>query len=70
MGETGRLDALEEKIAHLERMNEDLSDVVTRQGAEIARLNRRVEILMAREAEREVDTSGSIPLADKPPPHW
>jgi SlyX protein len=29
-----------------------------------------VEMLMMREAEREVDQGGTIPLADQKPPHW
>ena len=61
---------LEERIAHLERAVDDLSEVVARQDAEIARLTRRVEMLMQREAEREVDAGGTIPLADQKPPHW
>ncbi|BDW86225.1 MULTISPECIES: SlyX family protein [Roseicyclus] len=61
---------LEERMAHLERVAEDLSEVVARQDAEIARLTRRVEMLMMREAEREVDQGGTIPLADQKPPHW
>lgn len=61
---------LEERIAHLERTVDDLSEVVARQDAEIARLTRRVEMLMMREAEREVDAGGTVPLADQKPPHW
>ena len=64
------LRALEERIAHLERAVEDLSEVVARQDAEIARLTRRVEMLMMREAEREVDQGGTVPLTDQKPPHW
>ncbi|MDO5371464.1 SlyX family protein [Paracoccus sp. (in: a-proteobacteria)] len=64
-----KLQALEERIAHLQRSVEDLSDVVTRQSAEIARLSRRVGLLMDREAEREA-AEGTIPLADQRPPHW
>lgn len=66
---TDRTD-LEERIAHLERVAEDLSEVVARQDAEIARLTRRVEMLMQREAEREIDAGGTAPLADQKPPHW
>ncbi|NKX44139.1 SlyX family protein [Roseicyclus persicicus] len=62
--------ALEERIAYLERVAEDLSEVVARQDAELARLTRRVEMLLAREAEREVEGGGTIPLADQRPPHW
>lgn len=61
---------LQERIAHLERVAEDLSDTVARQDREIGRLTHRVAMLMEREAEREVATSGGIPLADEKPPHW
>ena len=61
--------SLEERIAHLARAVDDLSDVVTRQAAEIDRLTRRVTMLMEREAERETD-GGSLALGDERPPHW
>jgi len=61
---------LEERIAHLMATVDDLSDVVARQQREIDALTRRVEMLMQREAEREYDAGGSIPLADQKPPHW
>ena len=61
---------MEERIAHLERALADLSDVVARQDGDIARLTRRVEMLMQREAERLQDAGGSVALADKPPPPW
>lgn len=67
MAELGKI---EERIAHLERMMDDLSEVVARQDGEIARLTRRVEMLMHREAEREVEAGGTVPLADQKPPHW
>jgi SlyX protein len=62
--------ALEEKIAHLERGLGELSEVVSRQDREIERLARRVEMLMGREAERESAAGGTVPLADVKPPHW
>ena len=64
------LTALEEKIAHLTRTVEELSDVVASQGKEIDVLTRRVAMLMQREAERELDMGDGIPLADQRPPHW
>ncbi len=64
------LGVIEERIAHLQRVTDELSEVVARQDIEIARLTRRVEMLMTREAEREMDQSGSIPLGDQKPPHW
>ena len=63
------LTSLEERIAHLTRETQDLSDVVARQEREIATLSRRVEMLMRREAEREVGGQ-EAPEADRPPPHW
>ncbi|MBV0913862.1 SlyX family protein [Anianabacter salinae] len=67
MDDTSRL---EERIAHLERNVDDLSDVIARQEREIALLTRRVEMLMGREAERAYDSGGAVPLADQKPPHW
>jgi len=61
--------ALEERIAHLTRSVDDLSDVVARQAREIERLSRRVGLLMEREAAREAE-GGGVPLADQRPPHW
>ena len=63
-------DKVEETVAHLLRTVDELSDVVARQDAEIARLTARVEMLMNREAEREAAEGGTVPLADRPPPHW
>ncbi|MDO5605508.1 MAG: SlyX family protein [Paracoccus sp. (in: a-proteobacteria)] len=64
-----KLQPVEESIAHLTRMVDELSDVVARQNREIARLAARVGLLMEREAEREAE-GGTIPLADQKPPHW
>lgn len=61
---------LEERIAHLTGMVDDLSDVVAGQARELALLTNRVRMLMEREAERELDAGGTIPLADQKPPHW
>ncbi len=61
---------LEEQMAHLVRVVDDLSDVVARQDGEIAKLTKRVEMLMNREATREFDAGGTVPLADQKPPHW
>jgi len=61
--------SLEERIAHLSRAVDDLSDVVARQTADIDRLTRRVTMLLERESEREAD-GGSLALGDVRPPHW
>jgi SlyX protein len=57
--------AIEERLAHLIRAVDDLSDIVARQEREIAALARSVQWLTAREAER-----ADAPPADAPPPHW
>lgn len=64
-----RFDALEERLSHLIRANDDLSEVVARQGREIDLLTRRVAMLMQREAEREAG-EGEAPAANVRPPHW
>ena len=64
-----RTDQLEERISHLIRAVDDLSDVVARQSREIDTLTRRVQMLMQREAERE-DMGLTAPEANVPPPHW
>ncbi|MDE0983245.1 MAG: SlyX family protein [Yoonia sp.] len=61
---------LEEQIAHLTRTVDDLSDIVTRQENELAVATRRLAMLMEREAGREMDAGGSVPLADQRPPHY
>jgi SlyX protein len=63
-----RLDAVEERVAHLTRMIEDLSDVVAAQAREVDRLTRLTGLLAEREAEREA--MGAGPAADQKPPHW
>ena len=65
-----RTDKLEETVAHLSRIVEDLSEIVARQEREIDFLMRRVGLLLEREASREVEAGGTIPLADQKPPHW
>ncbi len=60
---------MEERIAHLIRAVDDLSDVVARQADEIAVLERRVRMLMERAADTEAN-QGSVPPADQRPPHW
>lgn len=55
---------LEERVAHLLRAMDDLSDVVARQDRAIAALERRVAFLLDRERAREED--GDAPV-DRPP---
>ena len=64
-----RVQLLEEKVAHLMRAVEDLSDVAARQAREIEVLERRVRLLMERAAEDEA-LAGEAPAANVRPPHW
>jgi len=61
---------LEEKIAHLMRSVDELSDIAASQADEIKVLNRRVEMLMRREAERQSEGAGQVFLGDERPPHY
>ncbi len=61
---------LEEQIAHLTRIVEELSDVVAAQQRDLDQAKKRLGMLMQREAEREMELGGSVPLADQKPPHW
>ncbi|SMX30050.1 Protein SlyX [Pelagimonas phthalicica] len=61
---------LEERIAHLLRVVDDLSDTVVRQDKELKVLSDRVLMLMQREAEREAEGGGGIVIGDERPPHW
>jgi len=60
---------LEERIAHLMRAVDDLSDVVAMQGREIDRLTRLTQMLAQREADRE-EAGLDAPAANVKPPHW
>lgn len=61
---------IEERLAHLERVVDDLNDVVARQAEEIVVLTRRVAMLMEREAMREADGSGGVVIGNERPPHY
>lgn len=65
-----RVERLEEALAHLTRVTEELSEVIARQDTDLGRVTRRLEMLMQSAAERELDAGGTIPLADQRPPHW
>lgn len=61
---------LEERIAHLERLTEELSDVIAEQARELALLKTRASYLLEREAEREAENSGGVVFGDERPPHY
>lgn len=63
-------DAIEEKLAHLIRASDDLSDVVAAQSRRIDRLERQVALLTERERSIEGDGGGGVVIGDERPPHW
>jgi SlyX protein len=64
------MEKLEEQVAHLTRVFDDLSDIVARQEDEITALNRRVHMLMQREGQRDASGGGAVVLGDERPPHY
>jgi SlyX protein len=64
-----RLTELEIRLAHHERMAEDLSAVLFEQGRTIDRLEAQIRRLRERLADVEAGQD-SPPQDDKPPPHY
>lgn len=65
-----RITQLEETVAHLTLLVDELNEVVTKQDTELSRLSHLVRILTEREAEREQGNSGGVVLGDERPPHY
>lgn len=61
---------MQERLAHLERLVEELSDETARQAQQIGVLERRVAMLMQREAERQSEATGGVIIGDERPPHY
>jgi len=61
---------LEEKIAHLTRTVEELSDVMARQDSELRGLALIVDHLAQRAAVQQSEAGGAIILGDERPPHY
>ena len=61
---------IEERLAHLERLTDELNGVVANQAKTIDRLEARVQMLMEREASREAEGGGGVVLGDETPPHY
>lgn len=69
MTDMSRLDTLETRLAHQERMIEDLNQTITSQWKHIDRLKREVERLGDRLASAEA-AIGPEGGEEPPPPHW
>jgi SlyX protein len=65
---TDRVDALEFKVAHLERALQELSDVLYRQQREIAALRDRNQQLL--EQVQQLEDRGGDPNRVEIPPHY
>ena len=61
---------IEEELAHLRRLTDELSDVLARQAAEIDILTRRVAMLIERAASQEAEGLGGTVFGDERPPHY
>lgn len=70
MDMSDRITDLEEQVAYLSKTVDELSDVIARQDKVLDTVTRRLQLLMQRAAEQELDAGGSVPLADQKPPHW
>ena len=65
---SARIDALEFKVAHLERALQELSDVVYRQQRELDSLRDRNQHLL--EQVRQLEERGGDPNRVEIPPHY
>lgn len=63
-------DRLEEKLAHQEKLLDELSEVVADQGRQIDLMEVRLRRLMDRDAAREAEGTGGVILGDERPPHY
>ncbi len=69
MTDTSRLETLEVRVTHHERMIEELNQTITAQWKDIDRLKREIERLSDRvsSAEAAIGPEGG---EEPPPPHW
>jgi len=65
-----RLIALECRLAHHERMAEEISDVMVSQGRMIDVMSAEIRRLRARLGEIESGGSQRLPQDEPPPPHY
>lgn len=65
-----RITQLEETVAHLSKVVDELSDVIARQDVDMSKMTHRLQILIDREAAREAGGTGGVILGDERPPHY
>lgn len=61
---------LEEKLAHQEKVLDELSEVLAAQARQIDLIEARLRRLMDRDAAREAEGTGGVILGDERPPHY
>lgn len=61
---------IEERLAYLERLADELNEVVAQQALEMDRLKAQLRRLMEREAAREAEGTGGVVVGDERPPHY
>lgn len=66
---TGRLEALEIRVAYQDQTIEDLNDTITAQWQELERLKRMIQRLEDQVREAEASAGGPN-LPEPPPPHY
>jgi SlyX protein len=65
-----KLIALEEKIAHLQHMLDELNMIVFRQSETIGKLHKRVQELNEKVANSDSTQAGQDIISDDRPPHY
>lgn len=65
-----RMTELEIQIVHLQRLYEQLNEVVTSQALEADRMQRRIEQLQTQLKEMKEKPSEAIDPLDEKPPHY
>jgi len=58
--------SLQERLAHLERANEEMSDIIRELSLRLDRAEKRVEMLMDH-ARADGDGGGSVVIGERPP---
>jgi SlyX protein len=70
MSDSERLDALEFKLAHLERSLNEINEVVIRQQRELDQLRARLQQTALQLESLEAQPDGTSPTAHEKPPHY
>ena len=59
---------LQERITHLERVNDELSDICTDLNTRLAKAEKRIDLLL--DYVRQSDGGGGAVVMGDPPPHY